>query len=51
MISQYQFAHFYDNSYQTHHIVEKCKAINNEDTNLKIQFLLSKARSEPFPGL
>lgn len=29
---------------------EKCKAIYNEDMNRKIQLVLRKNRTEPFPG-
>ncbi|XP_014090623.1 small ribosomal subunit protein bS21m [Bactrocera oleae] len=52
IFDQYRRTRFYEKPYQVRRRVnfEKCKAIYNEDMNRKIQFVLRKNRTEPFPG-
>ncbi|XP_017046441.1 28S ribosomal protein S21, mitochondrial [Drosophila ficusphila] len=52
LLDQFRRTRFYEKPYQVRRRVnfEKCKAIYNEDMNRKIQFVLRKNRSEPFPG-
>ncbi|EDV49237.1 28S ribosomal protein S21, mitochondrial [Drosophila erecta] len=52
LLDQFRRTRFYEKPYQVRRRInfEKCKAIYNEDMNRKIQFVLRKNRTEPFPG-
>uniref|UniRef100_A0A6B2EB32 Putative mitochondrial ribosomal protein s21 n=1 Tax=Phlebotomus kandelakii TaxID=1109342 RepID=A0A6B2EB32_9DIPT len=52
IFDQFRRTRFYEKPYQTRRRVnfEKCKSIYNEDMDRKIQFVLRKNRTEPFPG-
>ncbi|XP_016941325.1 small ribosomal subunit protein bS21m [Drosophila suzukii] len=52
LLDQFRRTRFYEKPYQVRRRInfEKCKAIYNEDMNRKIQFILRKNRTEPFPG-
>ncbi|XP_044740410.1 28S ribosomal protein S21, mitochondrial [Chrysoperla carnea] len=52
ILDQYRRTRYYEKPYQVRRRVnfEKCKAIYNEDMDRKIQFILRKNRTEPFPG-
>ncbi|XP_030371066.1 28S ribosomal protein S21, mitochondrial [Scaptodrosophila lebanonensis] len=52
IFDQFRRTRFYEKPFQVRRRVnfEKCKAIYNEDMNRKIQFVLRKNRTEPFPG-
>lgn len=52
IFDQWRRTRFYEKPFQTRRRInfEKCKAIYNEDMDRKIQFVLRKNRTEPFPG-
>ncbi|KAG5678748.1 hypothetical protein PVAND_008393 [Polypedilum vanderplanki] len=52
IFDQYRRTRYYEKPFQVRRRInfEKCKAIYNEDMDRKIQFILRKNRTEPFPG-
>ncbi|GLV34555.1 mitochondrial ribosomal protein S21 [Carabus blaptoides fortunei] len=52
IFDQFRRTRYYEKPFQTRRRVnfEKCKAIYNEDMDRKIQFILRKNRTDPFPG-
>lgn len=52
IFDQYRLTRYYEKPHKTRRRInfEKCKAIYNEDMDRKIQFVLRKNRTEPFPG-
>ncbi|XP_046985480.1 28S ribosomal protein S21, mitochondrial [Schistocerca americana] len=52
IFDQFRRIQYYEKPYQVRRRVnyERCKAIYNEDMSRKIQFVMRKNRTEPFPG-
>ncbi|XP_026472549.1 28S ribosomal protein S21, mitochondrial [Ctenocephalides felis] len=52
IFDQFRRTRYYEKPYQTRRRVnyEKCKAIYNEDMDRKIQFVLRKNHTDPYPG-
>ncbi|XP_077286339.1 mitochondrial ribosomal protein S21 [Arctopsyche grandis] len=52
ILDQYRRTRYYEKPFKTRRRInyEKCKAIYNEDMDRKIQFVLRKNRTDPYPA-
>ncbi|XP_044751882.1 28S ribosomal protein S21, mitochondrial [Coccinella septempunctata] len=52
ILEQFRRTRYYEKPFQVRRRVnyERCKALYDEDMNRKIEFVLRKNRSDPFPG-
>ncbi|KAL1494956.1 hypothetical protein ABEB36_010456 [Hypothenemus hampei] len=52
IFDQFRRTRYYEKPFQVRRRInfERCKAIYNEDMDRKIQFVLRKNRTDPFPG-